>query len=86
MSEYPQTLVTGCCDPEHGKAKKDIFEQPQVPDLITSPSHTLAGTSPNAVALLSARECVEPKWYRAALDSAHIPSGKSLCSGSTPPS
>jgi hypothetical protein len=41
-----------------------------VPDLITCPPHIHAGTSPTAVALLSARECVEPKSFRAALDSA----------------
>jgi hypothetical protein len=73
MSDYPPTLVTACCDPEHGKAKEDIFEQSHVPDLITSPPHTPAGTSPTAVALLSARECVEPKSYLAALDNAHAP-------------
>jgi hypothetical protein len=49
---------------------EDIFEQPHVPDLIIGPTHTHAGTSPLAVALLSARECVEPKSYRAALDNA----------------
>jgi hypothetical protein len=70
MSDYPPTLVTTCCDPDQGKAKEDIFEQPHVRDLITGPPHTLAGTSPIVVALMSARECVEPKSYRAALDSA----------------
>jgi hypothetical protein len=73
MSDYPPTLVTACCDPEQGKSKEDIFEQPHVPDLITGTPHTPAGTSPTAVALLSARECVEPKTYRAALDSAQAP-------------
>jgi hypothetical protein len=73
MSEYPPTLVTAWCDPDQGKAKEDIFEQPHVPDLIIGPPHTHAGTSPTAVALLSARECVEPKSYRAAMDSAHAP-------------
>jgi hypothetical protein len=61
MSEYPPTLVTACCDHDQGKAKEDIVEQPYVPDLIIGPPHTPAGTSPTAVALLSARECVEPK-------------------------
>jgi hypothetical protein len=60
---YPPTLVTSCCDPDQGKAKEDIFEQPHVPDMITGPPHTHAGTSPTAVALLSAREFVEPKSY-----------------------
>jgi hypothetical protein len=73
MSEYPPTLVTACCDPDQGKAKEDIFEQPHTPDVITGTPHTPAGTSPTAVALLSARECVEPKSYLAALDSAHAP-------------
>jgi hypothetical protein len=58
VSNYPPTFVTACCDPEHGNAKEDIFEHPHVPDLITVPPHTPAGTSPTAVALMSARECV----------------------------
>jgi hypothetical protein len=37
MSDYPPVLVTACCDPDHGKAKEDIFGQPFVPDLIVSP-------------------------------------------------
>jgi hypothetical protein len=57
----PPTLVTYSCGPEHRKAKEDIFEHPHVPDLSTGPPHTHAGTSPTAVALLSARKCVEPK-------------------------
>jgi hypothetical protein len=73
VSDYPPTLVTACCDPEQGKAKEDIFEHPHVPDLIIGPPHTHAGTSPIAIALMSPRECVEPKSYRAALDSAHAP-------------
>jgi hypothetical protein len=73
MFDYPLTLVTTCYDPDKGKAKEDIFEQPHVPDLITGPPHTHAGTSPIVVVLTSARECVEPKSYRAALDIAHAP-------------
>jgi hypothetical protein len=73
VSDYPSILVTVCCDPKHGKAKEDIFEHPHVPDLITGPPHTHAGTSPTAVALLSARECVEPKSHQAALDNAQAP-------------
>ena len=73
MSDYPPTLVTACCDPDQGKAKEDIFEQPHVPDLITGPPHTHAGTSPTAVALLSAREYVEPKSDRAALGITQAP-------------
>jgi hypothetical protein len=73
VSDYPPTLVTAYCDPDHGKAKEDIFEHPHVPDLINGPHHTPAGTSPIAVALMSAQECVEPKSYRAALDNAQAP-------------
>ena len=73
LSDYPPTLVTACYDHEQGKAQEDIFEHPHVPDLITGPPHTPAGSSLTAVALLSARECVEPKSYRAALDSAQAP-------------
>jgi hypothetical protein len=73
MSDYPPVLVTACCDPDHGKANEDIFEQPFVPDLIIGSHHIQAGVSPAAVALLSARECVEPKSYRAALASAEAP-------------
>jgi hypothetical protein len=77
MFEYSPTLVTACCDPDQGKAKEDIFEQPHVPDMIIGPPHTPAGTSPIAVALLSVRECVEPKLYRAAPDSAQAPKWQS---------
>jgi hypothetical protein len=70
MSDDQPTLVTACCDHEHGKAKEDIFELPHVPDLIIGPPHTPAGTSPTAVAVLSARDFVEPKTYRAALNNA----------------
>jgi hypothetical protein len=70
MSDYLSTLVTAYCDPDKGKAKEDIFEQPQVPDMITGQSHTPAGATTSAVALLSAQECVEPKSYKAALDNA----------------
>jgi hypothetical protein len=65
MSDYPSTLVTACCYPDQDKAKVDMFEQPHVPNMSTGPSHTRAGATPIAVALLSARECVEPKSYRA---------------------
>jgi hypothetical protein len=73
ISDYPPILVTACCDPEQGKAKEDIFERPFVTDLITGPPHTLAGATPTAVAPIYARECVEPKSYRAAEVSAHAP-------------
>jgi hypothetical protein len=68
MSDYPPTLVTACCDLDQGRAKEDISEQPHVFDLIIGPPQNPAGTLPTAVALLSARECVEPKSYRTAHD------------------
>jgi hypothetical protein len=55
------------------KAKEDIFELPFVPDLITSPHHIPAGAPPSAVAILSARDCVEQKLYRVALSNAQAP-------------
>jgi hypothetical protein len=61
MAEYPPVRVTTCCDPDQGKAKEDIFELPLVPDLVTCPHHIPAGASLDAVAFLSARDCVEPK-------------------------
>jgi hypothetical protein len=61
ISVYPPVLVTACCDPEEVKAKEDIFEQPSVPGLITGPHHIPACATPDAIALLSTRGCVEPK-------------------------
>ena len=55
VSDYPTTLVTAYCDLGKGKCNEDIFEHPHVPDHITSPPLTHAGTSPPAVALISAR-------------------------------
>jgi hypothetical protein len=71
--DYPPVLVTTCCDPDQGKAKEDIFEHPFVPDMVIGPHHILADASHATVALLSARECVEPKSYRDALAGAHTP-------------
>jgi hypothetical protein len=73
MVEYPPVLVTACCGPEQGKAKQDIFELPFMLDLITCPHHIPAEASPSAVAIISARDCVEPKTYRAALSIAWAP-------------
>jgi hypothetical protein len=70
MSDYPLFLVTACCAPDQGKSKEDIFEQPFVPELIIGPHHIPAGATHAAVALLSARECVEHTSYRAALFNA----------------
>ena len=74
MAEYPQVLVTACCDPNQRKAKEDISELPFVPDLIIGPHHIPPAASPSAVALRSARDCVEPKTYRAALSTTQAPS------------
>jgi hypothetical protein len=67
MSDNPPVIVMACCDPDHGKAKDDIFEQPFMPHLISGPHRIPACASHAAVALLSARECSEPKSYRDAL-------------------
>ena len=84
VSDYPTTLVTAYCDLGEGKCNEDIFEHPHVPDHITSPPLTLAGSSPPAVALISAREGVEPKSDRAAFDSAHAPLWQAFSSCLTP--
>ena len=55
VSDYPTTLVTAYCDLGKGKCNEDIFEHPHVPDHIIGPPLTPAGTSPPAVALISAR-------------------------------
>jgi hypothetical protein len=73
MSEDPPVLAIACCDPEHGKAKEGIFEQPSVPDLIIGPHHIPKDATPSAIALLPARYCVEPQTYRDALFCAQAP-------------
>jgi hypothetical protein len=69
MSDYPTVHVTTCFDPEQGKAKEDIVEQPNVARLIPSPPHQPTGVLADAVALLSAGDCVEPSPYRVALSN-----------------
>jgi hypothetical protein len=53
-----------CYEPEHGKAKADIFEQPHVDGLVTGPQQLPACAASDALALLSAKDCDEPKSYR----------------------
>jgi hypothetical protein len=50
-----------------------IVEKPNVATLLTCPQHLHAGATASAVALLSARDSVEPTSYRAALSSAQAP-------------
>jgi hypothetical protein len=69
LSDYLCVLVTTRCGPKHGKAKKDIFEQPNVVMLIIGPHHLQAGATIGALALISVRDCVEPTSDRAALSS-----------------
>jgi hypothetical protein len=64
MSAYPPVYVTACCDPKQGVAREGIVEQPNLAFTVFAPPHQPAGT---VVALLSARDCVEPASYRAAL-------------------
>jgi hypothetical protein len=71
MSDYPPVLVTACCDLEQGKVKEGMFKHPSVPCLIIGPHHLRAGETHVVVALLSARDGIEPKSYRAALSNAH---------------
>jgi hypothetical protein len=66
LSVYPPVYVTACCDHEQGVARDDIVEKPNLAFTFAAPPHQHAGT---AVALLSARDCVEPALYRAALSS-----------------
>jgi hypothetical protein len=73
MAGYPPVLVTAWCALKQGKAKEDIFELSFLPDLITGPHYIPPGASPSAVALLFARDCVEPKTHRAALSGAQAP-------------
>jgi hypothetical protein len=70
MSHHPRVFVTTCCDPEEGQATKDIVAQPDVATLITRPPYLPAGATPQDVALMSARDCVESTAYRDALTSA----------------
>jgi hypothetical protein len=70
LSDYPPVRVIACCDPKHGKAKEDIFEQPNVPNVITCPPHLPAVAVSYDLALLSTRDCAEPKSYRDALSIA----------------
>jgi hypothetical protein len=37
LSDYPPTLLTTCCDHEHGKATENIFEHPTFPTLSVVP-------------------------------------------------
>jgi hypothetical protein len=69
-SDYPHVFVTACCDSELGKAKEDIVEQPNVATLINGPPHLHARTSAITIALLSAKNCVEPTSSRIALSIA----------------
>jgi hypothetical protein len=73
MSSYSPVLVTAYCDPEKGKSKEDIFEQPSVPILIIGPHHIPTCAALDAIALLSARHYVEQKSHRAAISSAQAP-------------
>jgi hypothetical protein len=67
LSDLPQVFVTACCDLEQGKAKENIVEHPNLATSIARPPHIPAGMPESAIALLSARDCVEPTSYRTAL-------------------
>jgi hypothetical protein len=64
-------FVATCCDPQEGKATEDIVAQPDMATLITGPPHFPVGATTSAIALMSARECVELLTsHHAALTSA----------------
>jgi hypothetical protein len=64
LSAYPPVYVTACYELEQGATKEDIVEHAILALTVAAPPHQPAGT---AVALLSARDYVEPASYRAAL-------------------
>jgi hypothetical protein len=66
LSAYPPVYVNACCDPQQGVAREDIVEQPNLAFTVVAPPHHPPGS---VVTLLSARDCVEPAPYRAALSS-----------------
>jgi hypothetical protein len=66
-------FVATYCEPEEGKAIKDIVAQPDLATLIDGPPHVAAGATPSDVALMLARDCVEPTSYRAALTKTQTP-------------
>jgi hypothetical protein len=66
LSAYPPIYITACSDPEQRVAREDIVEQPNLAFTVAAPPHQPAG---NVVALLSARDGVEPASYRAALSN-----------------
>jgi hypothetical protein len=73
LSDHPHVLVATRFDHEEGKATKDLVAQPDMATLTSSPQHLPAGATSRAIALLSARDCVEPTSYRAALTRAQAP-------------
>jgi hypothetical protein len=73
LYDHPRVFVTTCCDHEEGTATEDIVAQPDLADLVTCPPHVPPGATPADVALLSARDCVEPASYRGVLNSAQAP-------------
>jgi hypothetical protein len=73
LSDHPRMFVATCCEPEEGKATKDIVAQPDMATLIDGPPHVAAGATPSYVALMLARDCVEPTSDRAALTNAQAP-------------
>jgi hypothetical protein len=70
LSDHPRVFVATCCDPKEGKATEDIVAQPDMATLITCPPHLPTGTTTYGIALMSARDRVEPTSYRAALTGA----------------
>jgi hypothetical protein len=68
--DYPTVRVTSCSDPYQGSAQEDFFEHTNLGKLIIGPRHQLAGISDNTIAMLPAREYIEPTSYRDARSGA----------------
>jgi hypothetical protein len=68
LSAHPPVYVIACCGPKQGVAREDIVEQPNLAFTVAAPPHQPVGI---VVALLYARDCVEPASYRAALSIDH---------------
>jgi hypothetical protein len=68
LSDYSRVFVATCNDPEEGQTIDDFVAQPNM--ATQAHPHLPAGATTPGIALMSARDCVEPTSYRAALANA----------------
>jgi hypothetical protein len=66
LSASSPVYVNACFDPKQGGGREDIVEQPNLALTDAAPPYQPHDTT---IAMLSARDCVEPASYRAALSS-----------------